>query len=113
MAALVLAQSDDFEPADRDISPEQLQGGRATGPLYKSPMKLWSESGGAGGGERPPDLGSLPPAILDGGWRLDGRVESYDPSNLYEKINGASRIPYVRQGRSCDHPGALRPGQVP
>jgi hypothetical protein len=97
VAALVLAQSDDYDPADRDISPEQLQGGRATGPLYKSPMKLWSESGGAGGGERPPDLGSLPPAILNGGWQLDGRVESYDPSNLYEKINGAAEL-YLAYG---------------
>lgn len=94
VAALVLAQSDDYDPADRDISPEQLQDGRAAGPLYKSPMKLWSESGG---GERPPDLGSLPPAILDGGWRLDGRVESYDPSNLYEKINGAAEL-YLAYG---------------
>jgi len=97
VAALVLAQGNDYDPADRDISPEQLQGGAAAKPLYKSPMKHWSEPGGAGGGERPPDLGLLPPAILDGGWRLDGRVESYDPFNLYEKINGAAEL-YLAYG---------------
>ena len=36
------------------------------------------------------DLGVLPRSLLSGGWQLDGRLETYDPDNLYEKINGAA-----------------------
>jgi hypothetical protein len=92
LAFLILAQQDNYDPADRDISPEQLQGGVTASELYKSPMKRWSEPGGESGSARPPDLGILPVAILDGGWTLDGRLERYDPSTLYEKIDGAAEL---------------------
>jgi hypothetical protein len=36
------------------------------------------------------DLGIFPTGLLDGGWTMDGRVETYDAENLYEKINGAA-----------------------
>ena len=59
--------------------------------LYRRPVERWTEPGAAKAGAGPVvDLGILPGSLLDGGWQLDGRLETYDPGNLYEKINGAA-----------------------
>jgi hypothetical protein len=92
VAVLVLAQRDNFDPAERDLPPELLQGNEAAKPLYSRPLKRWQEPGAGAGGDPVPELGVLPAGILGGGWRLDGRVQSYDSSNLYEKINGAAEL---------------------
>ncbi len=96
-AAWVVAQRDRYDPAERDVSLEALQAGSIKEVSYRAPLARWNDAAGVpaapGGPAGPgaaagPDLGLFPPALLDGGWQLDGRVETYDPSNLYEKING-------------------------
>jgi hypothetical protein len=86
----ILLQRDNYDPAERDISLEALQEGSLARELYHTPLKTWVEPGSAPAGAAGPDLGIFPATLLDGGWALRGRVETYDPDNLYEKINGAA-----------------------
>lgn len=88
--AWVLAQGDNFDPADRDISFELLQEQSVDAELYTPPVKPWVEPGAGSPLAGLPELESLPAGLLDSGWKLDGRVETYDESNVYEKINGAA-----------------------
>jgi hypothetical protein len=90
VAVWVLAQRDAFDPADRDISFEVLEESSVEDTLYRRPLRRWVEPGTAAGAGPAVDLGIFPPGLLDGGWELDGRVETYDPDNVYEKINGAA-----------------------
>lgn len=89
----ILLQRDRYDPAERDITIEALGEGRIREVAYRAPLVRWREPGaaGPGGAEAAPtgvDLGIFPPAIAAGGWQVDGRVETYDPTTLYEKING-------------------------
>lgn len=86
----ILAQADNFDPADRDISMAALEKGSVADTLYESPLKRWVEPGSAAGETPRVELGIFPQSVLDGGWQIDGRVETYDPDNLYMKINGAA-----------------------
>lgn len=85
----VLAQRDAYDPADRDIATEVLAADAVEDTLYHAPMIPWREPG-AGTAAASPDLGIFPPELLAGGWAVDGRVETYDPDTVYEKINGAA-----------------------
>ena len=94
----VVAQKHNYDPADRDISYEVLEEDSDDGVLYVPPLKRWTEPGSsAQTGPAAVDLGIFPAALLDGGWELDGRVEIYDPDNVYEKINGAADL-YIAYG---------------
>jgi hypothetical protein len=90
VAVWVLLQKNRYDPAERDLSMEALAQSSVEDNLYRRPLKPWVEPGTAGSTAPAPDLGVFPDGLLDGGWELDGRVESYDPSNVYEKINGAA-----------------------
>lgn len=83
-------QGDRYDPSERDVSMEVLRQSSVEDTLYRRPLKPWSEPGAEGAAAGPADLGIFPAGLLDGGWKLDGRVESYDPSDLYQKINGAA-----------------------
>lgn len=89
-AIWIVAQKDNFDPSDRDISIEVLKTDSVEDTLYQLPLKLWQEPGSVVGGVASVNLGLFPSSVLDGGWTVDGRVETYDPENLYEKINGAA-----------------------
>lgn len=93
----VASQQDAFDPAERDLSDEALAAGSVVDTLYRRPLKPWAEPGSAPAAASAADLKGLPPDILEGGWAVDGRVESYDPDNLYEKINGAAEL-FLRFG---------------
>jgi hypothetical protein len=86
----ILSQRDNFDPGERDVSFEVLQQSSVEDTLYRTPIKRWAEPGSAGAVTAGINLGIFPDGLLDGGWELDGRVETYDPANLYEKINGAA-----------------------
>jgi len=86
----ILAQRDNFDPADRDISFETLREDSVDAHLYTPPLKRWVEPGSETATAGLPDVGPFPAGILADGWSLDGRVESFDASNLYEKIDGAA-----------------------
>lgn len=83
-------QGDAFDPSDRDLSLEAIRDEGSGLSLYAPPLKRWSETAAGAATEERIDLGIFPARLLDPDWRLDGRVETYDPSNLYEKINGAA-----------------------
>lgn len=89
-AVVVGMQKDRFDPSERDISFAQLEKDSVEDTLYRTPFKRWVAPGSEGAVQASVDLGIFPPEVLAGGWQLDGRVETYDPSNLYEKINGAA-----------------------
>ncbi len=86
----VSAQGENYDPSDRDVSLEVLQGPSDGRSLYNPPLQRWVEPGARGAAEPAIDLGIFPPRLLDSDWEIDGRVETYDPSNVYEKINGAA-----------------------
>jgi hypothetical protein len=88
--AWIAAQGDNYDPADRDISFETLEQQSVDDVLYTPPLKRWVEPGSARALSGLPDVTPFPAGILGGGWDLDGRVESYDESNVYEKIDGAA-----------------------
>ncbi|UCF69036.1 MAG: hypothetical protein JSV80_07070 [Acidobacteriota bacterium] len=85
--AWVLAQRDNYDPGERDISIEALREGSIAQLPYEAPLVRWREPGSVAGAAGP-DLGPFSSSLLAGGWQLEGRIESYDASNLYEKING-------------------------
>lgn len=89
-AIWILAQRDNFDPADRDISMSVLENDSVEDTLYQPPLKLWREPGSADGGQATVNLGFFPTSIIGDGWSVDGRVETFVPDNLYEKINGAA-----------------------
>lgn len=87
----IAAQGDNFNPADRDIDYALLQEQSVEEDLYTPPLKRWADPAAtAAAGAALPQLGPFPSSILSGGWEIDGRVESFDESNVYEKINGAA-----------------------
>ncbi|RLE26346.1 MAG: hypothetical protein DRJ65_05695, partial [Acidobacteria bacterium] len=43
----ILAQKDNFDPSDRDISIEVLENDSVEDTLYQRPLKLWQEPGSA------------------------------------------------------------------
>ena len=86
----ILAQEGNFDPSDRVISIEVLENDSVVDTLYQRPLTWWIEPGSGTGGTGTVNLGLFPPSVLDGGWTVDGRMETYDPENLYEKINGAA-----------------------
>ncbi len=95
--AWVLAQKRNFDPAERDLSSAQLVAASVQGDLYKAPLRRWAEradpvSGPAAPGSPVPlpDVGFFPRGILDDGWSLAGRVETFSPDNLYVKIDGGA-----------------------
>lgn len=90
VAVWIHRQGRAFDPASRDISFQTLQRSSVADTLYRTPIKRWADPTREGAGPGQPDLGLFPPALLEGGWSLDGRVETYDPENLYVKIDGAA-----------------------
>lgn len=87
-----LAKRDDFDPTERDISMELMEEGSVEDTLYRTPLQRWSDPGQASGtaSAATVDVGIFPPEILDGGWTPATRIQEFDESNLYEKINGAA-----------------------
>ena len=55
-------------------------------PVYKRPVELWSEPGGAT--KLAPTLGPFPAEIISEGWTATAPVGEFDESNLYVKIDG-------------------------
>jgi hypothetical protein len=86
----VLAQKNNYDPGERDISIEALTESSVEDNLYREPMKRWVDPSrrSAAGGMPLVDTGIFPATLVADGWDLDGRVEIFEPDTLYEKING-------------------------
>ncbi len=90
MGAWFVMQRDNYDPGERDISMEVMIAQQVEDHLWEPPLELWFEPGSrpAAGGAPSIDLGIFPPQTLGGGWTPASRVEVFDASNLYEKIDG-------------------------
>ncbi|NJN65137.1 MAG: hypothetical protein HC882_09855, partial [Acidobacteria bacterium] len=89
--AWVWSQHDAYDPGSRDISSEVLVASAVEDTLWRAPLQRWHEGGAPmapGGALAPVELGIFPPSLVADGWTIDGRVQTFDPDNLYEKING-------------------------
>jgi hypothetical protein len=108
IVAWVAAQRDAFDPDQRDLPVELLDAERPAIPIYDRPLKPWVEPGtefaavGPGAGLTP-----YPAEIAGDDWQPKGRVRSFDPGNLYEKINGEAEK-FVKQGFVSMHYLVLR-----
>ncbi len=110
----IFAQADNFDPASRDVSYEALQQASVVDTLYHSPLRRFRDPydpAQSSDAAVPIEFGIFPKTITQDGWRIDGRVEEYDRSNVYEKINGAAeqynlfgfeRLHYVTLVRNND-----------
>jgi hypothetical protein len=85
-----------FDPTERDLPIELLGDNSLQIDIYNRPLKPWVEPGQQIAGAAF-ELGPFPPAVLDAGWQPVGRVRSFQPDNLYEKINGEAEK-FIRQG---------------
>jgi hypothetical protein len=110
LAGWIMAQRNNYDPGDRDISTEVLVANQVEDTLYKAPLVAWREPGSVVGGGGV-DLGIFPASLLDGGWTLDGRVETYTRDDVYEKINGAAEQ-YISYGFQRLHYVTITDGQA-
>lgn len=95
MGAWFVLQKNNYNPGDRDISMDVLLAQQVEDHLWEPPLQRWVEPGAhgaaaAGGGAVAPavDLGVYPASVLSDGWEATSRLEKFDNTNLYEKING-------------------------
>lgn len=89
----VLSTHDNFDPGERDISIEVMEQSAVEDTLYRAPLERWVDPTEvrADTGEAPVvRLGIFPQSLLEGGWTPSTRVQEFDESNLFEKINGAA-----------------------
>lgn len=89
MTMWFVLQRDNYDPSERDISMEVMLASSVEDELYETPLQRWVDPTLAvQGGPAAPDIGIMPEVILQNGWQPSSRVEEFDKSNLYEKING-------------------------
>lgn len=90
MGAWFVMQRDNYDPGERDISMDLMIAQQVEDHLWEPPLEMWFEPGSraAGGGAPAIDLGIFPPQTLGGNWSPSSRVEVFDNTNLYEKIDG-------------------------
>lgn len=92
MGAWFFLQKDNYNPDDRDISMDILLAQQVEDHLWEPPLQRWIEPGShaamAGGAAPAMDLGVYPASVLSDGWEATSRLEQFDNTNLYEKING-------------------------
>lgn len=101
-----LAQSDQFDPSERDLDPEQLLPSSSMIQLYTAPLKLWREPGGVTA-FAVADINPYPAGTVSDNWQIAGRIRRFEPENLYEKINGEAEK-FLRQGFEQLHYLVLR-----
>lgn len=96
----VLSRQDAFDPSERDISMEVLRASEVTDRLYRTPLERWvdpSDARGDAPARAATPLGPFPSAILAGGWTPSSRLQQFDETNLFEKIDGAAPQ-YIQYG---------------
>lgn len=108
----VAGQKDNYDPASRDVSVEQLLQASTGAELYNRPLQRWSEAapGSTAGGTAGVDLGPYPPAVTDASWRPTGAARRFVADNLFEKINGEAPK-FLKQGFQSMHYLVLANGQ--
>lgn len=91
MTLWFIVQKENYDPAERDISMDVMLASSVEDDLYEPPLLRWIDPAKAaqgGGGPAAPEIGIMPGVILENGWQPSSRLEEFDKTNLYEKING-------------------------
>lgn len=76
-----------YDPARQDVSLEALEQVSSSVVLYKRPLKPW-QSPDKVNSPQDIDLGIFPDSLASERWQPKSRVKTFDPQNLYVKING-------------------------
>lgn len=113
MALWFILQRDNYDPSERDISMEIMLASSVKDDLYEPPLQRWVDPALAvqGGGPAAPDIGIMPDVVLQNGWQPASRVEEFDKTNLYEKING-QEVQYHSYGFEYLHFLSVRHDEV-
>ena len=98
----VMAQKNNYNPADRDISIELLLQDSSDLKLYTPPLKTWVEPGSTIATSAAVQLGLFPVSIVDSQWQAKTSVKQFGPDNLFEKINGEAPK-FLKQGFQSLH----------
>ncbi|MBL0380332.1 MAG: hypothetical protein N839_0002210 [Desulfofustis sp. PB-SRB1] len=92
----VVSRKNHFDPAHQDVSLEALEQVSGSTVLYQRPLKPWQLPGTTDGWQDI-DLGIFPDSVASEQWRPKTRVKTFDPENLYVKINGEAER-FLRHG---------------
>jgi len=76
-----------YNPAKQNVSVEALEHVSSSIVLYQRPFKPW-QSPDKTSSSQDIDLGIFPDSVASDRWRPKSRVKTFDPENLYVKING-------------------------
>jgi len=76
-----------YDPVQQDVSLEALEQVSSSIVLYQRPLKPW-QSPEKANSSQDIDLGIFPDSVVSEQWRPKSRVKTFDPENLYVKING-------------------------
>ena len=76
-----------YDSARQDLSLEALKHVSSLIVLYQQPFKPWQSTDTANPSENM-DLGIFPDSVASDRWLPKSRVKTFDPQNLYVKING-------------------------
>lgn len=76
-----------YDPARQDVSLEALKHVSSSIVLYQRPFKPWQLPDKPNSSHNM-DLGIFPDSVTSDQWRPKSRIKTFDPQNLYVKING-------------------------
>ena len=76
-----------YDSARQDVSLEALKQVSSSIVLYQRPFKPWQSPDTASSSQNM-DLGIFPDSVASDRWRPKSGVKTFDPQNLYVKING-------------------------
>ncbi len=89
MGAWFALQRDNYDPGERDISIKVLEAQSVEDKLYRTPLLRWTDPSVVhAGGVATPDFGFFPAAAFAPGWAPSAPPQTFDGTNLYEKIDG-------------------------
>ncbi len=91
MGIWFVAQKNNFDPTERDVSYEFLAQDSEVvqDHLWEMPLQFWVEPGSETAAKASgPDIGIYPEITVGDGWRAAKPVVAYNWDNLYEKIDG-------------------------
>lgn len=98
----VMAQKNNYNPADRDIAIELLLQDSSDLKLYTPPLKTWVEPGTVIATSVANQLEPFPSGIVNALWQPKAAVKQFGPDNLFEKINGEAPK-FLKQGFQAMH----------
>ena len=85
-----------YDPARQDVSLEALEQVSSSIVLYQRPLNPW-QSPDRASSLQDIDLGIFPDSVVSDQWQPNSRIKTFDPENLYVKINGEAER-FLRHG---------------